>query len=92
MHFLKRFPRLSLQASRVHKTWVSASRMALLRSVLGDSAKLCFFYPQVALAPDTGIRLLHGPEACRPGKIVSPPWVNGGAFHLEGCDAQTTAL
>ena len=46
----------------------------------------------MALAPDTGIRLLHGLEACRPGKIVSPPQVNGGAFHLEGRDAQTTAL
>ena len=55
-------------------------------------SKILLFLPQVALAPDTEIRLLHGMEACGPGKIVSPPWVNGGAFHLEGHDAQTTAL
>ena len=55
-------------------------------------SKILLSLPQMALAPDTGIRLLHGPEACRPGKIVSPPQVNGGAFHLEGRDAQTTAL
>ena len=55
-------------------------------------SNILLFLPRVGLAPDTGIRLLHGPEACRPGRTVPPPWVNGGAFHLEGLDAQTAAL